>query len=135
MVTSKAKGEKTEAIVLAELIKRDYIVLQPFGDNQRYDFVIDTKDGFKRLQCKTGRFRNGSVQFNLASVATNTKGSKLKNYKGQVDYFVVYCYENSKTYLVPEAIVGVSLCCLRVESLPKNISVDRVNLASDYELK
>ncbi len=134
MPNHKAKGEKTEAIVLAELIKRNYVVLQPFGDNQRYDFVVETKEGFKRLQCKTGRLRNGSVVFNVASTMTNTKGSKHRNYKGQIDYFVVYCYENETTYLVPESIVGTRTCYLRVEALPNNISEERVHKAEDFEL-
>src|SRR5271165_5548066 len=132
MKNPKKKGEKTEAIVLAELIKRDYVVLLPFGDNQRYDFVVDIPpSGFKKLQCKTGRLRNGSVVFNVASTASNAKGSKNRNYKGQVDYFVVYCYENETTYLVPESVVGIKVCALRVADLPSNISKKRVHIAAD----
>jgi hypothetical protein len=39
-------GQRTEAIVLAELVKRGHKVLVPFGTNHRYDFVVDTADGF-----------------------------------------------------------------------------------------
>lgn len=130
----KATGEKTEAIVIAELVRRDYIVLKPFGDNQRYDLVLDTPKGFKKVQVKTGYLKDGSVHFSTASVSSNTKGSKRRSYKGEVDYFAVFCEETNKTYLVPEELVGVSQQSLRVEPLPKNISPERVCWAKQFEL-
>ena len=38
MENSKAVGEKSEAVVLANFLLKGWVVLQPFGDNQRYDF-------------------------------------------------------------------------------------------------
>lgn len=40
---SKNKGELVEAVVLAELMKREIAVSLPFGDNQRYDMILDIK--------------------------------------------------------------------------------------------
>ena len=34
-------GQRTEAIVLAALVRRGYRVLTPFGTNQRYDLETD----------------------------------------------------------------------------------------------
>ncbi len=34
-------GHRAEAAILAELVKRGYRVLLPFGVNQRYDLVLD----------------------------------------------------------------------------------------------
>jgi PD-(D/E)XK endonuclease len=48
-------GERSEAIILAELIKRGHRVLVPYGTNHRYDLVIDVGKRFLRAQCKTGR--------------------------------------------------------------------------------
>src|SRR5216683_375046 len=114
----KSIGEKTEAIVLAELVKNDYTVLLPFGDNKRYDFVISTAAGFKRLQCKTGRLRDGSVWFRTSSTTSNTRGHRCRDYKGEIDYFVVYCYETKQTYMVPVDEAGIKQCALRVSPLP-----------------
>ena len=52
-------GQRTEGAILSELVRRGYKVLVPFGVNQRYDLVIDAGDRFLRVQCKTGRLRNG----------------------------------------------------------------------------
>ena len=52
MPNPKAIGEMTEAVILAHLILRGDGVLLPFGNNQRYDMVID----------RGGDAHQGSVQ-------------------------------------------------------------------------
>lgn len=42
---SKSKGELTEMRFMVEATKQGFIVSKPFGDNQRYDFVIDGGEG------------------------------------------------------------------------------------------
>jgi hypothetical protein len=73
-------GQRSEAAVLSELVRRGYHVLTPFGVNHRYDFVIDAGDGFLRVQCKTGRFRNGCVEFSTQSVRINTRAVFTRGY-------------------------------------------------------
>jgi hypothetical protein len=43
-------GQRTEAVILAELVKRGYRVLLPFGINYRYDLVLDLDGRFLRVQ-------------------------------------------------------------------------------------
>ena len=116
---------------MAELLKRDFVVLMPFGDNERYDYVIDLGGVFKRVQCKTGRLKNGSVTFELASYNWNTK--ERKGYKGQIDYFGVYCPENNKCYLVPIDKVGKRHKSLRVEQ-SKNNQTKNTEDGEQYEI-
>jgi hypothetical protein len=66
-------GERSEAIIFAELVKRGHQVLIPHGTNHRYDIVIDVGGRFLRAQCKTGRLRKGVIIFNTASTRANTK--------------------------------------------------------------
>jgi hypothetical protein len=56
-------GLRTEAAILAELVRRGYQVLVPFGTNQRYDLVLDMDGKFVRVQGKTGRLRSGVISF------------------------------------------------------------------------
>lgn len=59
--------------------------------------------------------------------------SEKQSYKGQVDYFGVYCFELDKCYLVPIDDVGLTQCNLRV--LPsKNNQSKRIKWAKDYEI-
>ncbi len=84
-------GQRSEAAILGELVKRGYRVLVPFGVNHRYDLVIDLGDRFLTCQCKTGRLRHGSVVFHSNSMRSNTRGAVIRDYRGQVDLFLVYC--------------------------------------------
>jgi hypothetical protein len=123
-------GLKSEVAVLAELVKRDYRVLVPFGTNCRYDFVIAEEDGgFVRVQVKTGRYRNGAVIFNGRSVNGGTR--KARRYdKDQIDVYMVYCPELGTMYRVPvEDASGEPK--LRIEP-SRNGQLKGVTWASDY---
>jgi hypothetical protein len=60
----KDVGDRSTLAIMAALQACGYAVLMPFGENTRYDLVIDSGARLSRVQCKTGRLRNGSVIFN-----------------------------------------------------------------------
>ena len=70
-------GTRSEAAILLRFIELGYDVLVPHGVNHRYDFVIDQGDRFLRIQCKTGRLRNGAIDVQPASVRSNRKQSAV----------------------------------------------------------
>jgi hypothetical protein len=129
----KAVGEKSEGQVLAALLRADKVVLHPFGDNQRYDFVIDEEGVFKRLQCKTARLRKGVLRFNAASTHSNSTEPR-QGYRGQIEAFAVYSPDLDKVYIVPVEDVAQVDGSLRVDPV-KNGQAKRIRFASDYELK
>jgi hypothetical protein len=53
MPNTKVAGDITEAVVLAEFLRAGFPVCVPFGDNQRYDLVVEAGGRFLRVQCKT----------------------------------------------------------------------------------
>lgn len=126
----KAVGEKSEGIVLAHLIRRGHIILMPFGNNQRYDLVVDLGNGvFLRGQVKTGVYRNGCVRFHPCS----SSGGKKRDYRDQIEVFWVYCPEIDKVYQVPVNDVGTGQAFLRVDP-PKGGAVSGIRWAKDYEV-
>jgi len=131
MMNSKAKGEISEGAVLGRLLKLGKVVLIPFGNNQRYDLLIDEQDGtFTRVQVKTGQLFNGCVKFR--SCSTNGFTGTHKNYKGQVDVFIVYCPALEKFYKVPVELAGDVEVRLRTDP-PKGYR-ESIRWAKDYEL-
>lgn len=98
------------------------------GKNQRYDLVVDTGSELIRAQCKTGRLRDGVIIFNLYSHSRNG----TKDYKGQVDWFLVYCPDTDCVYKVLESEVGISQFSLRTE--PSKANTTLINWAIDYKL-
>jgi hypothetical protein len=105
---------------------------KPFGDNQRYDLVVDEEGVFKRIQCKTGRLKDGAISFNTCSSSYHRNGQK-HSYHGQIDYFGVYCPESRKCYLVPVEDVGTRQAKLRVEPAA-NSQEKNIHWAEDYEM-
>ncbi len=133
----KAIGELSEAIIIAKLLEVGYGVLMPFGDNLRYDLVIeDSDEQLWRVQCKTGWMDKGKsvIKFATASSYNHTmKNKKWKDYKGQCEYFAVYCPENRGTYLVPVNHVGVTQAVLRMTPTI-NKQEKSIRWAKDYEI-
>ncbi len=98
MKDTTAIGSTTEGMVLAALLRKGKKVLLPFNGASRYDLLLDEDGKFIRVQCKTGRVRNGFVVFNNYSVTS--AGSKYYT-KDEIDSFGVYCPDNETTYFVP----------------------------------
>lgn len=133
MPDTTAIGNVSEAHILLALIEAGYVVAKPFGDGCKYDFVIDDGRLLQRVQCKTGRLKNGCVVFNAFSVAGNSNG-KTQSYLDLADLFAVYCPDNEQVYLMPVAQVGVSKVYLRIEKT-QNRQQRRIRWANDHLLK
>ena len=126
-------GVQTEAVILAELVRRGYRVLLPFGQNQRYDLVVEIDGCFTRVQCKTGRLRNGCVIFSANSVRSNTHRSVLRDYKDDVELFIVHCPDTGGIYVIPIDDVTRTQGTLRIEPTA-NSQGKHVRWARDYQL-
>lgn len=126
-------GHRSEAAILAQLVSRGYRILLPFGVNQRYDLVLESEGSFFKVQCKTGRLRDGVIRFSAQSVQSNTVGTRVKHYAGEVDLFAVYCPDNDCVYVIPVDEVPTTGMYLRVEK-PRNRQRKRVRWAEDYAL-
>lgn len=130
---SKTIGERSEGIILAELLKRGEVVLQPFGDNQPYDLAVDRGGKFFRIQCKTVHLKDGKIE--CWTQRNSWWFNKSYSYKGEVDFFAFYCVENEKVYLVSMDTIGNSTTfSLRVNP-SKNGQKAKVHWASEFEYK
>jgi PD-(D/E)XK endonuclease len=132
----KTIGDRTTMAVMLALRELGYAVLVPFGENTRYDVVIDDGLSLRRVQCKTGRLRLGSVIFSTCSSYGHHPNPKIlrRHYRGQVDFFGVYCPETAGVYLIPiEDLPNQATAALRV--LPtRNRQRRRIRWAADYEI-
>jgi PD-(D/E)XK endonuclease len=109
----KALGERSQAIIIYRLLEAGYNILTPYGDNTRYDLVIEDADGqFWRVQCKTAWLE--------------PDGNTIR--------FAVYSPDTDKVYLVPINHVGKTEMKLRLVA-PKNSNQWGVKMAPDYELE
>jgi hypothetical protein len=136
----KEMGERSEAIIIGKLVYVGYTVLKPYGENQRYDLVIEDADrNFWRVQCKTAWISKDQAYlvFNSVSNHYHYKGGRTTNtrrdYRGQIEYFAVYSPDTDKVYLLSINHVGTGQGTLRLLP-PENNQKKGVRWAKDYEL-
>lgn len=130
----KLVGDRSTLAIMLALERAGYALFVPFGENTRSDLVIDDGTTLGRVQCKTGRLRNGAVRFRACSSYAHHKNprSAKRHYLGEIDFFGVYCPETAGVYLIPIADASVTdSCALRVEP-PRNCQRRRIREAAQY---
>lgn len=134
-MNSKQIGNITEIGCMLAFIKAGYNVLTPYGDCERYDFVVDINGNFIKIQCKTSHAiddnNNGFVFHCRSTHRVNGKCVNEKYKSNEIDYFATYFDE--KCYLIPQKECGAEK---RIRFTPPETGQTRgVNYASDYELE
>lgn len=134
-MNTKDIGNRTESIILSKLLESGYTVLIPFGDNSRYDFVVDTGSKFFKIQCKTGHIKNGCIVFATCSIYKGRKNISVKHQytKEEIDYIMVYSSHLNKIYLIDVDELPQSNMKLRINNPVKNNK--HIKWAKDYEFK
>jgi hypothetical protein len=132
----KRIGDGSTLAIMLALHEVGFALLLPFGENTRYDLVIDDGAELRKVQCKTGRLRKGAIRFPACSTYVHHRNPLMprRSYTGQVDAFAVYCPDTNGIYLVPMADLAVEReGALRVEA-PRNNQKRFIRFASDYEV-
>jgi hypothetical protein len=129
---TRDKGNLSEARILAAFVSAGYYVSIPFGSGHKYDFVADDSTRLFRVQCKTGRIKNGALIFNAYSQSGN--GSVKADYRGLADLFAVLNPNDGMVYLIPVDDVGMTEVTLRLVPTANN-QTRGVRWAEYYLLK
>ena len=96
-------GLRTEGAILGELVRRGYSVLLPVrARTSATTWCSTSRARFLRVQCKTGRLRNGCVDVQRPAASGRIHGEALvRDYKDEVELFMVHCPETGGIYAVP----------------------------------
>jgi hypothetical protein len=100
--------------------------------------IMDDNGTFYRIQCKTGRLEQDGTIIRFATASSTYhyyggKGREWRDYRGQIEYFGVYCPQLDRAFLVPVDIVGKTGGVLRL-SETKNNQSKNIHWAQDYEI-
>ena len=105
-------GITTELIVAQKFIEKGYIVSIPYGNNSRYDMIVDTDKDCYRIQVKHASINdNGSYTVNTSNTVSTAAGNSRKYYtKDDVDFIVTVIegkltVENHNLYLGESFII------------------------------
>lgn len=134
-LTTKQKGNLTELECLLAFVKKGYKVSIPYGEDCRYDLIVDINNHLYRIQCKTSHALTNpedGFKFKTQSVVITTHGTKQSKYsKIEIDFFATM-YEG-QCYLVPVVECGCEKT-LRFR-YPANGQKKGISLAENYTLE
>lgn len=134
---TKQRGNLTELYCITACCEEGYNISIPYGENSRYDFIVDVNGKLLKVQVKTSRPKkaisncNNAICFPCRSTGVNSKGTKYHRYnKEQIDYFATYW--EGKCYMIPveECSVEKTLWFKPAANGQKAL----ISMAVDYEL-
>jgi PD-(D/E)XK endonuclease len=132
----KDVGDRSTLAIIFAYRLQGWDILLPFGENTRYDFVVDRHGRLDKVQCKTGRLRQGAVVFRTCSTYGHhpSPARVRRDYHDEIDEFAVFCPETSTVYSIPiEDLPARVQARLRVDP-PRNNQAKGIRLARAYEL-
>jgi hypothetical protein len=121
------KGDIGELLVMTKLLKENYWVSKPFGDDCPYDIICDDKNGnLKRIQVKYVTPINNLIRCKLFSETG-------VSYKTTVDWIMVVDSKSEKIYKLnlSDFKDDDTVIYLRIEK-PKNNQIKNINLAENF---
>lgn len=132
-LSSKEKGNLTELQCITRCYELGYKVSIPYGENSRYDFILDTGNKLYRVQCKTSsKVDEECFKFSCRSTRVNATQTISKRYtEEEIDYFCTF-YEG-KCYFVHVSECGIEKK-LRY-CYPRNGQKKGISLAEEYEIE
>lgn len=125
---TKQKGDIGELIAAQEFLRRGWHVAFPYGENMKYDLIIEKDATCKRVQVKAVYPRKGVLHVNCRS----SNNWSVKSYCSQdFDLLVAVNLESNQVYFIPSDKMNTALFDLRIEP-PKNGQKKKINFVNDF---
>lgn len=128
---TKHRGDETESKIIHELVSDGYSVSIPFGDNDKYDLIVDNDETLYRIQCKTAwKNKAETIRFNTHSQTTADGTYHEETYYDEIDAFVVRYPETEQLYWIDIEEATAQKMELRFEA---DLDHPSINWAEDHE--
>jgi len=129
------KGLTTELICMQKFIELGYIVSVPYGNNSRYDLLVDNGTTIWKIQCKTAKLNeNGSYTIQTCNKVATATQRRVKHYtKDEID-FIASIIQNQLVIIPVELIEKTASKVFRTE-LPKYGAKSNCNLIEDFTVE
>lgn len=114
-LTTKRRGELAELVFQLIATRMGFAVCKPYGDSERYDFILDARQPHPELRTPSLLWR---VQVKASShiaggfyrvKASHRRGNSDIAYKpGEIDFIAAYIIPDDSWYIVPIRAVGAT---------------------------
>ncbi len=101
-ITGKRLGERAEAEFLAKAAGMGFGIARPWGDSDRYDFILDVDGRLWRVQVKSAHRvgEDGTYSFRMHGQSGRAYGPD------EIDALVAYVAPEKAWYVFPAAVFG-----------------------------
>jgi hypothetical protein len=101
-LTTKRRGELSELAFVYKAATQGFHVAKPYGDSERYDFILEAGHRLWRIQVKaTTTLRNGRYHVNCHR---RTHGGLVPYQPEEVDFIVAHIIPEDSWFIVPIAV-------------------------------
>ncbi len=126
---TKLKGDIGELAVAGELLRLGWNVSFPYGENLKYDLIVEKQGKMKRVQVKTVIPKNGALRINCRS---SNNWTVVHYNKNDFEVLAVYDLIAQDIYFIPVSKINKSLINLRLKPA-KNFQKLNINLAKSFK--
>lgn len=128
-------GITTELIVAQKFIELGFIVSIPYGNNSRYDMIVDTDKERYRIQVKHASLNeNGSYTVNTSNTVSTTTKRERKYYSKEDIDFIATVIEN-QLVIIPVGLIEHSQSKIFRTKLPSSGQTAHCNLIQNYTVE
>lgn len=97
---SKDIGELAEAEFICASMRRGLIISEPRGDNQKYDFIVDSGTRLLKVQVKATSSYSKNKDFYQVGTSYGSDSKKLYT-SNDIDFFACYIVPKECWYIIP----------------------------------
>lgn len=108
-MNSKSLGQLVEAKFQYLALEKGFGVAKPYGDNSKYDFILDVEGKLLKVQIKSTSKSRGDKSYQVKA-CYGTKTTKTKYTKNDIDFLIAYIIGVDIWYIVP--VSEISSPCL-----------------------
>lgn len=127
---TKQKGNISELIVAQKCIDNGWNVAFPFGENQKYDLIIEKSGVCKRVQVKSLMPRDGALKINCRS---SNNWSVYHYSKSDFEILAAVDLSCNEVYFIDSETMHRSQFNIRIVK-SKNSQEKSINLAENFRI-
>jgi len=102
--TCKRQGELSELAFVHKAASLGFGVARPYGDNERYDFIVDSGQRLWRVQVKSTAYLRGECYRVL--VLRHLRGHTVSYQPSEVDFLVAHVIPEEAWFVLPIRAIG-----------------------------
>lgn len=101
---TKRKGELSELAFMYKAVSMGFGVAKPYGDSERFDFIVSSGRRLWRVQVKS-TYKRGAHGYGVHAYGNRNRGTEIYTPE-EIDLLVVYIVPEDAWYIIPIEAVG-----------------------------